>query len=52
MVPGELGHVEVELEAEGWVVLAGVAVRSLTTDRRSLEDAFVALTGEGFDVAR
>jgi ABC-2 type transport system ATP-binding protein len=34
------------------LVLAGVAVRSLTTDRRSLEDAFVALTGEGFDVAR
>jgi ABC-type multidrug transport system ATPase subunit len=34
------------------LVLAGVGVRSLTTDRRSLEDAFVALTGEGFDVAR
>jgi ABC-2 type transport system ATP-binding protein len=33
------------------LVLAGVGVRSLTTDRRSLEDAFVALTGEGFDVA-
>jgi ABC-type multidrug transport system ATPase subunit len=34
------------------LVMAGVGVRSLTTDRRSLEDAFVALTGEGFDVAR
>jgi ABC-2 type transport system ATP-binding protein len=34
------------------LVLAGLGVRSLTTDRRSLEDAFVALTGEGFDVAR
>jgi len=33
------------------LVMAGVGVRSLTTDRRSLEDAFVALTGEGFDVA-
>jgi ABC-2 type transport system ATP-binding protein len=33
------------------LVLAGVGVRSLTTDTRSLEDAFVALTGEGFDVA-
>jgi ABC-2 type transport system ATP-binding protein len=33
------------------LVLAGVGVRSLTTDARSLEDAFVALTGEGFDVA-
>jgi ABC-2 type transport system ATP-binding protein len=34
------------------LVLAGVAVRSLTTVRPSLEDTFVALTGEGFDVAR
>jgi ABC-2 type transport system ATP-binding protein len=33
------------------LVLAGVGVRSFTTDRPSLEDAFVALTGEGFDVA-
>jgi ABC-2 type transport system ATP-binding protein len=33
------------------LVMAGVGVRRLTTDRRSLEDAFVALTGEGFDVA-
>jgi len=34
------------------LVVAGVPVRSLTTERRSLEDAFVALTGEGFDVTR
>src|SRR5207244_3254626 len=33
------------------LVNAGVGVRSLTTDRPSLEDAYVALTGEGFDVA-
>lgn len=34
------------------LVEAGVGVRSLTTIRPSLEDTFVALTGEGFDVAR
>jgi hypothetical protein len=33
-------------------VEAGVGVRSLTTVRPTLEDTFVALTGEGFDVAR
>ncbi|MGH9058752.1 MAG: ABC transporter ATP-binding protein [Acidimicrobiales bacterium] len=33
------------------LVRAGVRVRSLTTDAPSLEDTFVALTGEGFDVA-
>lgn len=33
------------------LVLAGVRVRGLATERPSLEDAFVALTGEGFDVA-
>lgn len=32
------------------LVLAGVRVRGLATERPSLEDAFVALTGEGFDV--
>ncbi len=32
------------------LVRAGVRVRSLTTEVPSLEDAFVALTGEGFDV--
>ncbi len=34
------------------LVAAGVGVRSLTTVRPTLEDTFVALTGEGFDVAR
>ncbi len=34
------------------LVLAGVGVRSLVTERPSLEDLFVSLTGEGFDVAR
>lgn len=33
------------------LVLAGVRVRGLVTERPSLEEAFVALTGEGFDVA-
>jgi ABC-2 type transport system ATP-binding protein len=34
------------------LVLAGIAVSALATERPSLEDLFVALTGEGFDVAR
>ncbi|MBV8160598.1 MAG: ABC transporter ATP-binding protein [Acidimicrobiia bacterium] len=34
------------------LVMAGVGVRSLTSIRPTLEDTFVALTGEGFDVAR
>ncbi|GHF56891.1 ABC transporter ATP-binding protein [Streptomyces mashuensis] len=33
------------------LVRAGVRVRAFGTERASLEDAFVALTGEGFDVA-
>ncbi|MFE7424729.1 ATP-binding cassette domain-containing protein [Streptomyces sp. NPDC057545] len=33
------------------LVRAGVRVRSFGVERASLEDAFVALTGEGFDVA-
>lgn len=33
------------------LVTAGVRVRGLYTDHGSLEDSFVALTGEGFDVA-
>jgi ABC-type multidrug transport system ATPase subunit len=33
------------------LVEAGVAVRMLLREQRSLEDAFVALTGEGFNVA-
>jgi len=34
------------------LVESGIGVRSLTTIRPTLEDTFVALTGEGFDVAR
>jgi ABC-2 type transport system ATP-binding protein len=33
------------------LVQAGVRVRALATEHGSLEDSFVALTGEGFDVA-
>ena len=33
------------------LVMAGVAVRGLAVERPSLEDLFVSLTGEGFDVA-
>lgn len=33
------------------LVAAGVRVRAFGTEQASLEDAFVALTGEGFDVA-
>jgi ABC-2 type transport system ATP-binding protein len=32
------------------LVLAGIGVRELVVDRPQLEDVFVALTGEGFDV--
>jgi ABC-2 type transport system ATP-binding protein len=38
-------------ELNAALVHAGVRVRSFGTARGSLEDAFVALTGEGFDVA-
>ncbi|MFF8725628.1 ABC transporter ATP-binding protein [Streptomyces sp. NPDC015171] len=38
-------------EVTAALVAAGVRVRGLTLERASLEDAFVALTGEGFDVA-
>lgn len=38
-----------DLNAE--LVKAGVRVRGFGVERASLEDAFVALTGEGFDVA-
>ncbi|MEV3871045.1 ABC transporter ATP-binding protein [Streptomyces sp. NPDC049906] len=43
---GELAEVTAAL------VAAGVRVRGLGVERGSLEDAFVALTGEGFDVAQ
>ncbi|MFD4599035.1 ABC transporter ATP-binding protein [Streptomyces sp. NPDC058464] len=38
-------------EVNAALVTAGVRVRGFTLERASLEDAFVALTGEGFDVA-
>ncbi|MER6268952.1 ABC transporter ATP-binding protein [Streptomyces sp900105755] len=38
-------------EINAALVTAGVRVRGFTVERASLEDAFVALTGEGFDVA-
>ncbi|AGS71133.1 ABC transporter ATP-binding protein [Streptomyces collinus] len=38
-------------EVTAALVTAGVRVRGLMLERASLEDAFVALTGEGFDVA-
>ncbi|MFP8945165.1 ABC transporter ATP-binding protein [Streptomyces fenghuangensis] len=38
-------------EVNAALVRAGVRVRAFGTERASLEDAFVALTGEGFDVA-
>ncbi|WP_329067272.1 ABC transporter ATP-binding protein [Streptomyces sp. NBC_01429] len=38
-------------ELNAALVLAGVRVRAFGPERASLEDAFVALTGEGFDVA-
>ncbi|MYV38715.1 AAA family ATPase, partial [Streptomyces sp. SID1328] len=38
-------------EVNAALVAAGVRVRGFTLERASLEDAFVALTGEGFDVA-
>ncbi|MGW5638375.1 ABC transporter ATP-binding protein [Streptomyces sp. NPDC003832] len=39
-------------ELNAALVAAGVRVRGFGVERASLEDAFVALTGEGFDVAR
>ncbi|MYS20555.1 ABC-2 type transport system ATP-binding protein [Streptomyces sp. DvalAA-14] len=38
-------------ELNAALVAAGVPVRAFGLERASLEDAFVALTGEGFDVA-
>jgi ABC-2 type transport system ATP-binding protein len=49
-VTAELPDVPVE-EVTVALVTAGVRVRGLVQARRSLEDVFVELTGEGFDVA-
>jgi ABC-2 type transport system ATP-binding protein len=56
---GEAGRVTAEppspdrdlAELNAALVTAGVRVRGFALERASLEDAFVALTGEGFDVA-
>jgi ABC-2 type transport system ATP-binding protein len=50
-ITAELGDAPPErVTAE--LVHAGVAVRGLTVESPSLEDLFVGLTGEGFDVER
>ena len=51
LLTAELGDTEPErVTAE--LVHAGVGVRALTVESPSLEDLFVGLTGEGFDVER
>jgi len=50
-VTAELGDVDAE-EVTRALVRAGVGVRGLAVRRPTLEDVFVSLTGEGFDVAR
>jgi ABC-2 type transport system ATP-binding protein len=51
VITAELGDVEPErITAE--LVHAGVGVRGLSVESPSLEDLFVGLTGEGFDVER
>jgi ABC-type multidrug transport system ATPase subunit len=50
-VTARLGTVAVEDVAEA-VVAAGVRLRGLNVDRPDLEDLFVSITGEGFDVLR
>ena len=50
-ITAELGDVAPEKITAG-LVHAGVGVRALTVEAPSLEDLFVGLTGEGFDVER
>jgi len=51
-VTGEVPDRDLELaDLNAALVGAGVRVRGFGVERASLEDAFVALTGEGFDVA-
>jgi ABC-2 type transport system ATP-binding protein len=50
-VTAELGEVAPE-KVTAELVHAGVGVRGLTVEAPSLEDLFVGLTGEGFDVER
>jgi ABC-2 type transport system ATP-binding protein len=49
-VAADLGAHEPEVVLRA-LVLAGVGVREFTVDTADLEDVFVALTGEGFDVS-
>jgi ABC-2 type transport system ATP-binding protein len=51
VITAELGDVQPE-QVTAELVRAGVAVRALTVESPSLEDLFVGLTGEGFDVER
>jgi ABC-2 type transport system ATP-binding protein len=51
LVTAELGDVAPE-KVTAELVHAGVGVRGLTVEAPSLEDLFVGLTGEGFDVER
>ena len=48
-VTGRLGDVSAEDVARA-VVSAGVRLRGFSVDRPALEDLFVSITGEGFDV--
>lgn len=48
---GRLGDVAVE-EVTAALVSGGVRVRGITVERPDLEDLFVSITGEGFDVLR
>ncbi|MCX4818651.1 ABC transporter ATP-binding protein [Streptomyces sp. NBC_01142] len=51
-VSGEMPAPDMELaDINAALVQGGVRVRGFGIERASLEDAFVALTGEGFDVA-
>lgn len=51
--PASAGHPAVAPEAiVAALVAAGVRVRGFATEQVSLEERFVALTGEGFDVVR
>jgi ABC-2 type transport system ATP-binding protein len=51
LVTAELGDMAPE-KVTAELVHAGVGVRALTVEAPSLEDLFVGLTGEGFDVER
>jgi ABC-2 type transport system ATP-binding protein len=51
LVTAELGEIAPE-KVTAELVHAGIGVRALTVQAPSLEDLFVGLTGEGFDVER